>query len=118
MPLVRSFACAVGALIIVSLGDASGAAPPVGSTYDFELNVGEHSTSSLITLYTLGNGTGDNNLTFDGVAESIEPYCCGVVLTPTVNETFVDNGNGTSTITITATAPAGKDLMPAGLTGT
>ncbi len=99
---------------------ATGGGSPTGSTYDFELASGEHSTNSqgLVTLYDLDTGGGDNNVTFDGVAETIEPYCCNLGTTPTVNESLVDNGNGTKTITITATVPAGKDLFPSGLAGT
>lgn len=97
---------------------STGSGSPVGSTYDFEILLGEHSSSSSVKLYYLDGGTGDDNVKFDGVAESLEPYCCSVNTTPTVNESFADNGNGTATITITATVPSGKDLFPPGVTGT
>ena len=97
---------------------SSGSGSPVGSTYDFEILLGEHSTSGSVNLYRLDGSTGDDNVKFDGVPESLAPYCCNTNTTPTLNEAFADNGNGTATITITATVPTGKDLFPPGLTGT
>jgi hypothetical protein len=92
---------------------ASALPGPQGSTYDFELLLGADTDSDgSAELFRISNGPGDFNVTFNGVAEPLPAYCCGLGTVPTVTETFTDNGNGTSTLTILATSSGGADLFP------
>jgi hypothetical protein len=94
----------------------NGSGGPYGSTFDFELLAAEHS-SAVGSYYRLSTGPGSFTLHFDGTPESLPSYCCGLATTPSVNESFTDNGDGTSTVEIIATSPNGTDLYPSGMLG-
>ena len=97
---------------------STGVNGPQGSDYDFQLLLGKDvDGDGSIDPFSLGAGTGDNRVLFDGNAELLDAYCCNLNTRPSVVESFVANGNGTSTLTITATSPNGTDLFPGGLTG-
>ncbi len=94
----------------------NGTGGPYGSMFDFELLAAEHS-SAVGSYYRLSTGPGSFTLHFDGTPESLPSYCCGLATTPSVNESFTDNGDGTSTVEIIAISPNGTDLYPSGMLG-